>query len=391
MRERRVVITGRSVVSPLGVGFDDHWKALANGGSAIASLPHLAELGLGASRGACVSAEAMAPLLGRLPRKQQKLYNRPTLLAMLASALAMEEAGLPAGASAAERFGVLLGVNIASWDVDAMRRYVVEARSPESGALDMRRANAFCMHSINPLDYSLKTLPNLAAGHVAIAHEARGVCRTMMEGAVGGAHAIGQGLRLIEEGDLDVALCGGSEAQHEALLYAMYAGGGLLATDSGKAGMLAGEGSGMLVLEDAEHAARRSATVRGSVLGFSAAAGDGRLAFETDSEALASRLSSVIERAIGEAGVAPDVVSLHADGAPAHDDAEMRALERVLGERVASTPALRMKAAHGNLGAASPPVEVLACTAMLEAGSLDHALVLSIGLFGECAALMVGR
>jgi 3-oxoacyl-[acyl-carrier-protein] synthase II len=213
----------------------------------------------------------------------------------------------------------------------------------------------------------------------------------MMEGAVGGAHAIGQGLRLIQEGDLDVALCGGSEAQHEALLYAMYAGGGLLATDSGKAGMLAGEGSGMLLLEDAEHAARRSATVRGSVMGFAAAAGDGRLAAETDTEALTMRLGNVIERVIAEAGGAPDIVSLHGDGAPAHDDAETRALERVLGERVATTPTVKMKAAHGSLGAASTPVELLACTAMLESGALDRALVLSIGLFGECAALMVSR
>jgi 3-oxoacyl-(acyl-carrier-protein) synthase len=70
----------------------------------------------------------------------------------------------------------------------------------------MAAANGLCMRHINPLDYSLKTLPNLVAGHLAIAHDARGPCRVLLEGPVGGAQAIGQAARMIAEGDLDVAL-----------------------------------------------------------------------------------------------------------------------------------------------------------------------------------------
>src|SRR5436309_3125879 len=92
--KRRVALTGRAIVSPLGVGIDAHWHALMEGRRAIATLPRLAALGLAVSRGAEVAPELIQPYLARLPRKQQKLYNRATLLGMLPAALAMEDAQL---------------------------------------------------------------------------------------------------------------------------------------------------------------------------------------------------------------------------------------------------------------------------------------------------------
>jgi len=101
---------------------------------------------------------------------------------------------------------------------------------------------------------------------------------------------------------------------------------------------------------------------------------------------------------------APDLVSLHGDGIPAHDDAEQAALARALGARASTITCLRMKQAHADLGAAASPVELLACSAALEHATLPRAvsqppqsaapafrsaLVLSLGLFGECSALMV--
>ena len=114
----------------------------------------------------------------------------------------------------------------------------------------------------------------------------------------------------------------------------------------------------------------------------------------------------MIERAIDEAGGVPDVVCLHGDGIPAHDAAEARALTRVLGARAETTLRLRMKQAHADLGAAASPVELLACSAALEHDALPpvvsedsfaseppfrSVLVISLGLFGECAALMIGK
>src|SRR5439155_1227949 len=271
---RRVVLTGRGVVSPLGVGVDAHWDALCAGRSGVARVDRLAALGLPASRGGAVAPHLVQPHLGRLPRKQQKLYNRATLFAMLAAALAMEDAGLQPGAGDPRRFGVVLGVD------------------PRAREL-------------------------------------------------------------------------------EALFFATYWGAGLIASDDGdSAGLTAGEGAGLLVLEEAAHARARGAETHGEITGFAGSAGEGRLASEDEPTRLASRLARVIERVIDDAGGVPDVVSLHGDGIPAHDAAEARALARVLGARAETTPRLRMKQAHADLGAAASPVELVACSAALDRATL---------------------
>ena len=405
---RRVVLTGRAVVSPLGVGIDAHWNGLLEGRCAVAKSERLEALGLDVTRAAPVAPDLVQPHLGRLPRKQQKLYNRATLLGMLAAALAMEDAALTPGAGDPLRFGVLLGVNALSWELAAMTQYLVASESRATpGTLDMALANTFCMKNINPLDYSLKTLPNLAAGHLAIAHDAQGLCRAMTEGPVGGARAVGQAFRLVEEGDLDVALCGGTDAQLEELFFTNYCGAGLLADDSGaRGGFAAGEGSGILVLEALDRARARGARIHGEILGYAAGAGDGRVVRDADASPAVDRLARVIEGALEDAGAEPDLLSLHGDGSPAHERAEHDALHVVLGDRATRIPALRMKDAHGDLGAASCPVELLACSAALQHDIIPpivsrssetqgvprrRALVLSLGLFGESAALMLGK
>ncbi len=403
--ERRVVLTGRGVVSPLGVGIEEHWEALCAGVSAIVRVPRLEALGLATARGGEIVESLLDAHLGRLSRKQQKLYNRATLLGMLAASLAVEDAGLAGAPLDPDRIGVVLGVNVLAWSLDAMTEYLVAAESPvQAGTLDMARANAFCMHNINPLDYGLKTLPNLAAGHLAIAHNARALCRALTDGPLGGAHAIGQACRLISEGELDVALCGGTDAPLEELVYSTSAGLGLLASDDEqRPGAIDGEGAGILVLEAAEHAQSRGAVVLGEIRGFAAAAGDGRLAsHDADPGRLAARLERVVLEAIDEADGLPDLVSLHGDGIPVHDRAEALALGPLL-ERV---PAVRLKSAFGNLGAASTAIELLSCSAMLRHANippvllgtssesrsdLHRVLVVGLGLFGECAALVLER
>jgi 3-oxoacyl-(acyl-carrier-protein) synthase len=402
---RSVVLTGRGVVSPLGVGIEPHWEALCAGRSAIGRRDRLVALGLPASRGAEVAPGAIQPHLARLPRKQQKLWNRATLLAMLGGALAMDDAGLGAGTGDPRRFGVLLGVNTLAWDLGSMLEYLAASESVVvPGTLDVARASAFCMRSINPLDFSLKTLPNLIAGHLAIAHDAQGFCRALTEGHVGGARAVGDAVRLIAEGDLDVALCGGADDQLEELFFAAHWGGGVIAGDDGRPGLVPGEGSGLLVLEEAEHAIARGARIHGELVGFASVAGDGRLGGGDDPRPLTERLTRVIDTVLEEAKTAPDLVSLHGDGIPAHDQAEDAALARTLGAVAPSAPRLRLKAAHADLGAAASPVELLACASALRHATvppvvsddppsrtpvLRSALMLTLGLFGECSALMM--
>jgi len=285
-----------------------------------------------------------------------------------------------------------------------MLEYLAASESESvAGTLDVARASAFCMRSINPLDFSLKTLPNLIAGHLAIANDAQGFCRVFTEGHVGGARAIGDAARLIEEGDLQIALCGGADDQLEELFFATHWGGGVIAGDDGRPGLVPGEGSGLLVLEEAEFALARGARVHGELVGYASAAGDGELG-GGDPGRLADRLTRVIDTVLEEAEATPDLVSLHGDGIPVHDQAEEAALARTLGAVAPSAPRLRLKAAHADLGAAASPVELLACASVLRHATLPpaastrpasrtpvlrSALLLTLGLFGECSALML--
>ena len=147
MRRRGVALTGRAVVSPLGVGIEAHWQALCEGRSAVGRRIGSPRSGCDVARGRG-RARAIQPHLARLPRKQQKLYNRATLLAMLGASLAMEDAGLVAGAGDPLRFGVLLGVNVLAWDLGAMTEYLAASESTVTpGTLDVARANTFCMRA----------------------------------------------------------------------------------------------------------------------------------------------------------------------------------------------------------------------------------------------------
>lgn len=406
MNERKVVITGRGVVSPLGVGFDAHWSGIVRNEARVGPLPRLTTLGLESSLGAEVRPELLAGHLAKLPRKQHKLYNRMTLLAMIAATLAMEDAGLTPADVCPMRFGVYLGVNVVSWELGMLLGYLNASESEtRRGDMDLARANAYCMRAINPLDYSLKTLPNLTAGYIAIAHNAQGMCRAYTDGAVGGLHAIGDAYRAIREGDLDLALCGGADAQIEELVYASAVGMGIVARDGGVGtGMIPGEGSALLVLEAEDRARDRGVVPRARILALSSLLGGGRLAAQTDCDVLAARLGRALLRGLSAAGIPrADVLALHQDGIALVDEAERRAVAGLpTGARPLATVAF--KRLHGHLGAASPPAEVLACSALLEHGMIPRmistscesvlpsaapatALVNAIGLFGEAACL----
>lgn len=408
MSGRRVVITGRGVVSPLGVGFDRHWSAVIRGEPAIGSSKRVAPLGLASTVAAEIHPEMLGEELARLPRKQQKLYNRMTLLAMIAAALATEDAGLAPGSVEPTRLGVYLGVNVVSWELGLLLGYLNHSESESTrGEMDLARANAYCMRAINPLDYSLKTLPNLTAGYIAIAHNAQGMCRAYMDGAVGGLLAIGDAFHAIREGELDVAICGGADAQVEELVYASAVGMGFVARE-GQAGtgLIPAEGSALLVLEAEDRARSRGAVPHAEVLGVSSMLGGSRLAIETDPRELAGRFGRAMARGIAAAGISrPDVMVLHQDGIASVGEAERLAVE---GLPVAQRPptVVALKGLHGHLGAASPPAEVLTCSAFLEHGMIPPmisrisvsaalgppatAVVNALGLFGEIACLALG-
>ena len=415
------------MVSPLGIGLEAHWAGAIGGRSAIRRSPRLAAQGFPVDLAAEISEETLAPHLGRFPRKQLKLLNRVTRFGMLAASLAVEEAGLHPSTVDPTRFGIFLGTFFTGMDSAGFLRLLSASESEsEPGSLDLARANAYCMTNVNPIDYSLKTMPNLSAGHLAIAHNAQGICRVVADPPTGGLQAIGQAAWTIREGLADVALAGGAEAPLEEMVFMNFCTLDYLAPgestcfpfDARRCGTVLGEGAGMVVLEELEHARARSATVWGELLGSGVAGGDDSLYRTPDPAGIARRLGLAMARALGCTDPDEiDVIFANGDGTRARDQAETAAVKALFRGRAERIPLTALKAAQGHLLSAAGPVELITCLLSLERGiipptlhyrepdplcDLDYvpaeprrqpamraAMINGIGLFGESASLAV--
>ena len=437
---RRVVVTGLGIVSPLGIGVEEHWAALISGRSAIARSRRLAEQGFPVDVVAEIPEEAIRKHLHRLPRKQVKLYSRVALFSMIGSSLAVEDAGLKSGATDPTRTGVFLGTFFTAFDFSVFLRWMAAAESQQfPQTMDLPKASEYCISSINPLDYSLKTMPNLTAGHVAIAHNAQGFCRVIADGCTGGLHAIGQAFLSIRENQLDVAICGGAEAPLEEFVFINLCTLDFLAQDGKRAektcspfdgsrsGAVLGEGAGLMVLEELEHARKRGARLYGEVLGYGSTAGDAMISRQSSECSPEAKIDRIKERlglsmrfALEQAQLdRVDLIGANGDSTKMHDLAETQAIKEVFGLEANRIPVSATKAMHGHMVSASGVVELMSCLVALKRGiipptinlrkpdplcDLDYvpnsprpwpnkktALVNTVGLSGESASIVVRR
>jgi 3-oxoacyl-[acyl-carrier-protein] synthase II len=419
---RRVVITGLGVVSPLGIGAKEHWEALTAGRSAVARLDRLSRLGFPVDVAAEISPQALSTCLPRLPRKQVKLYNRATTFAMTAAALAAEDAGITAPVADPIRAGVILATLFIPYPIQSVLRLLPEVEAADRrNQADLGKALKRCMSGVNPLDLSLRIVPNLTAGHMAIQYGLRGTCRTVADGWTGGLEAIAQAATAIREGMLDLAFCGGAECPLEDLVFADLCSTDLLSPTAsppertcrpfglGRQGTVAGEGAAVLILEAEECAIRRGARIRAECAGFGAACGD------PSPDGLRDALARAMRAALAESRrETADAVSLHGDGGPVTDLGEAAALRSG-----ALPPLYATKGAHGDLFSAAGPLAAAGAVMALEhetlppsrnCGTPDPAcgivladvtprsvagmqsiLVNALGAFGEAASLVISR
>lgn len=437
---RRVVVTGLGVVSPVGIGIEEHWNSLLSGRSGIGRSQRLVEQGFPVEVAAEVSAAALETHMHRLPRKQLKLYSRVALFAMIASSLAAEDGNLGADSLEPSRVGVFLGTFFTGFDFSVFLRWMAAAESSgHSKTIDLPKATEYCISSINPLDYSLKTMPNLTAGHIAIAHNAQGFCRVIADGCTGGLHAVGQAFRSIQEGHLDVAFCGGAEAPLEEFVFLNFCSLEFLARGNGdsanpcmpfdvsRRGAVLGEGAGILLLEELEHARKRGARIYGELLGYGSTAGDAKISRPAPTsddpskiDGIKKRLCHAMKAALDEAGLdRVDLIAPNGDSTVRHDMAEALAIKEIFGEAAVAIPVSATKGAHGHMISASGAVELITCLMALSRGiipptinlreadplceldyvrasprahsALTSGLVHALGLSGESAAITVGK
>jgi 3-oxoacyl-[acyl-carrier-protein] synthase II len=359
----RAVVTGLGCVTPLGVDVAATWSAAVDGTSGVALLRGFDAADLAVR----IAAECAAEIGPRdMSPKEARRLDRVHRLALAAAEEAIADARLGAGAVDPERVGVVIGTSIGGIGTLLEGHAVLRDRGP-------RRLSPFVV----PM-----TLPNMTAGLVSMHWGFRGPIECPVGACASGAQAIGVAARLIERGDADMVIAGGTDAAVLPLVVAGFAAMRALSSrndeparasrpfDADRDGFVLGEGAGVLVLESERFAAARGARRRAILLGYGEAA-DASHPASPPEDARGARLAML--RALADADLAPrdvDHVNAHATSTPAGDRSETAALRAVFGSHVDDLPVSATKSTTGHLLGAAGAVEAIFCVRALETGTL---------------------
>jgi 3-oxoacyl-[acyl-carrier-protein] synthase II len=372
---RRVVVTGLGLVTPLGCGVETTWKNLIAGKSGARRIEEFDVSDIAAQIACFIPRGSLAD--GKLnpddwmePKEQRKVDDF-ILYAMAAAGEALKDSGWVADTKdKQERSGVLIGSGIGGLNGIAEAALLLKEKGP-------RRISPFFIPG---------RLINLASGQVSIRHGFKGPNHSVVTACSTGAHAIGDAARLIAFGDADVMIAGGTESPICRLAMAGFAACRALSTgyndrpqqasrpyDRDRDGFVMGEGAGLVVLEDYEHAKARGAKIYAEVIGYglsgdayhiTAPAEDGDGAFRC--------MSAAIKRA-GISAADIDYVNAHGTSTMA-DTIELKAVERTFGQAASKLSMSSTKSAIGHLLGAAGSVEAIFCILAMRDGLVPPTL-----------------
>jgi 3-oxoacyl-[acyl-carrier-protein] synthase II len=357
--DRRVVVTGMGIASPLGVGVEHVWKRLIAGESGIGAIQSfdVAELPakIAGQVPAGTRAEGGLTLTEWVPVKDQKKMDRFIHLALVAATEAVEDSGwLPQDDEAQEATGVMIGSGIGGLQtIFEASKLVFEGK--------VRRISPFFIPS---------ALINLASGHLSIKYGYKGPNHSAVTACATGVHAIGDAMRLIKLGDADVMVAGGAEAAVCELGIGGFAAARALSTafndepkrasrpwDRDRDGFVMGEGAGVLVLEELEHARARGAKIYGEVVGYGLSGDAYHITAPAEGHAGAFRAMRAAFRNGGLNPADVQYVNAHGTSTPMGDDLELEAVERFFGDDARGLTMSSTKSATGHLLGAAGAIE----------------------------------
>ena len=356
---RRVVVTGMGIVCPLGVGVPHVWRRMVAGESGIGAIRGFDPKDLPARVAGEVPlgkhAEGALDLDEWIPVKDQKKMDRFIQFASVAAAEAVEDSGwVPDTEEQRCRTGVMIGSGIGGLQTIAEAAMQVAAGKA-------RRLSPFFIPS---------ALINLSSGQVSIRYGFKGPNHSAVTACATGVHALGDAARLIALGDADVMVAGGAEAAVSEIGIAGFCASRALSTafndtptrasrpwDKDRDGFVMGEGAGVLVLEELEHAKARGAKIYAEVIGYGMSGDAHHITAPAEGHDGAFR---AMVAALRSAGIGPaDVqyVNAHGTSTPLGDDLELEAVERLWGDAAKGLAMSSTKSAVGHLLGAAGAVE----------------------------------
>lgn len=339
---RRVVVTGVGLLSSVGIGTENCWKGIREGISGIGPITQF-----DASEFACKIAGEVRDFnpLHYVDKKDVKKMGRFIQFAMAASSFAMESAQFTVSPEEAENVGVYIGSGIGGFEVIEREHKILLERGPS-------RISPFFIPSC---------IVNLASGYVSIRYGAKGPNSATATACTTSAHSIGDSFRLIQHGDADVMICGGSEACITPMGIGGFAAMRALSTrnddpkrasrpwDRDRDGFVVGEGSGILVLEELEHAQRRNARILAEIVGYGMSSDAHHITSPPDDGDGGYR---VMRNALRDAGLLPSdiqYVNAHGTSTGLGDKAETVAIKRTFGDHAYKLAVSSTKSMTGHL------------------------------------------
>ena len=358
---RRVVITGMGITCPLGVGVEHVWRRLINAESGISAIQAFDTKDLPCKVAGQVPpgirAEGGLDISEFVPVKDQKKMDRFIHLAMAAGTEAVEDSGwVPETEADRDATGVMVGSGIGGLQTIYDGSLLV-------GAGKSRRLSPFFIPS---------ALINLGSGHLSIKYGFKGPNHSVVTACATGVHAIGDAARLIMLGDADVMVAGGAEAPVCELGIAGFCASRALSTgfndrpteasrpwDKERDGFVMGEGAGIVVLEELQHAKRRGAKIYAEVAGYGMSGDAYHITAPAEGHDGAFRS---MQAAMRNGGISPaeiQYVNAHGTSTPLGDDLELEAVERLFGSAANGLAMSSTKSAIGHLLGAAGAVEAI--------------------------------
>lgn len=358
---RRVAVTGMGIISPLGIGIEPVWRRLLNGESGIGRIQSFE------------TGDMVAKIAAQVPRaegasfafnpdewvtaKERQHLDDFIIYALAAAQQAVHDCGwTPANEEEADRAGVIIGSAIGGINTINTSALTLKDNGP-------RRILPFSLPS---------TLVNLASGTAAIRFGYKGPTAAIVTACASGAHSIGYAAQLIMLDQADVMLCGGSEAAVCRLSMSGFASMRALSThfndrpveasrpwDKDRDGFVMGEGAGILILEELEHAKKRGAHIYAEIVGFGLSGDACHIAAPSENGDGPYR---AMKGALRHAGLTPEdinYINAHGTSTPRGDEVEIAAIKRLFGDSVSNVLTSSTKSATGHLLGAAGAVEAI--------------------------------
>jgi len=402
MNRKRVVITGLGAVTPVGVGITETFDALVENRCGIGRIQAFDPGRFTSQIAGEVLEINVKDSVPKGYRKATKVMARDIVLAVTAAYHAVKDAKLKTRCLVDRgdvegdvdidptRFGANIGAGLICADLNELAGALASAAdrrdAPADRGFSLEKWGREGMNNLTPL-WLLKFLPNMLACHVTIVHDCQAPSNTITCGEASSHLAIGEAFRTIERGAADICICGGAESKVNPMGLMRQSLLGRLVTDSNdnptracrpfdvdRTGAVVGEGAGLIILEEYEHAKARGAAIYAELVGFGASVNASHwLEPQADGRGQALAMS----KALADAGVSADDIELinaAGVGTKAHDASEAAAIRSVFGQRGSTVPVLATKGAIGVNGAGSGAIDLAVTVMAMHRGVIPPSL-----------------